>query len=312
MMFMMGKSRYDSDVMFSAMSGLLFFWLIIQYLLRKKNNPRNDDEKLFVNSWCIIWNYVLILLLFFFLNVIIFETTSVGLFSVFAKFFGFLMLFLIVISLPLVVSWKNIQFHKVETTSEDKRQIILSFVPFLSSYLWFCSKKYDAPNFWLKEAQLWFLVFWLFLFFFNSWMVALVFAWFLLLRIFFLMIWGDIFSSEQKQRMRHRFLVYPEESFSVIFVFIRQWISLLFKNKEVSVEELLKYQESYRSSWNVKTYVLTSLFVCGFILFAYYWWSIWLYRKILPIIWIFVRIWILVYTGNKIPKIPIVAELTSE
>jgi hypothetical protein len=51
----MGKSRYDSDVMFSAMSGLLFFWLIIQYLLRKNNNPRDDDEKMFVNSWCIIW-----------------------------------------------------------------------------------------------------------------------------------------------------------------------------------------------------------------------------------------------------------------
>jgi hypothetical protein len=37
----------------------------------------------------------------------------------------------------------------------------------------------------------------------------------------------------------------------------------------------------------------------------------WLYRKILPIIWIFLRIWVLFYTKTRIPKIPIVAELTS-
>ncbi len=311
MIIMMEKSRYDNDVMFSAMSGLLFFGLFVQYWLKKVGNTWDESEKNFVNSWCVIGNYVLILLLLFFFNVVIFEATSFSLFSIFAKFFGFLMLFLIVISLPLVVSWKNIRFYKVDTTVEEKKQILSAFVPFLSSYQWFSLKSYDTPNFWLKEAQLWFLVVWLLLFFFNSWMVALVFAGFLLLRIFFLMIWWDIFSNDQKQRMRHWFLVYPEEAFSVVFVFLKQWISLLLKKEEVSVEELLKYQESYRSTWSLKTYLWTLLFICWWFVLVYYWWIMWLYRKILPIIWIFLRIWVLFYTKTRIPKIPIVAELTS-
>ena len=307
----MEKSCYQNDVMFSALSGLLFFWLIIQYKLRESTNTWNEEEKLFVNSWCLIWNYALILLAFFFLNVVIFEISSIWIFSIFAEFFGFFLLFLIFISLPILVSWKHIQFYRIETTDEDKRQIILSFTPFLSSYCWYATKSFNKPNFWLKEAQLWFFIFWLLMFFFNSWMIALVFLWFLILRLVFLMIGWDIFSSEQKQRMRHWFLVYPEESFSVVFVFIRQWISLLLKKREVSVEELLKYQESYRSSWSVKTYVLTTIFCCGILLLIYYWLRSWLYRKLVPIVWILIRIWILYHTKNKIPKFPIVAELTS-
>lgn len=307
----MEKSRYQNDVMFSALSGLLFFWLVIQYKLDEKNNTWNDDEKLFVNSWCLIGNYALILLVCFFLNVIVFESSSIRFFSVFAEFFGFLILLLILISLPLLVSWKHIQFYRVDTTSEEKKLLLLSFVPFFSSFQWFLVKQYDKPNFWLKEAQLWFFITWLLLFFFNSWMVAFVLWWFLILRLIFLMTGWDVFSNEQKQRMRHRFLVYPEESFSVVYTFIRQWISLLFKKKEVSVEELLKYQESYRAPRDMKTWILTSIFCCGIFGLLYYWLSVWLYRKLIPFIWILIRIWILCYTKNKIPKMPVIAELTS-
>ena len=206
---------------------------------------------------------------------------------------------------------KHIQFYRVDTTSEEKKLLLLSFVPFFSSFQWFLVKQYDKPNFWLKEAQLWFFITWLLLFFFNSWMVAFVLWWFLILRLIFLMTGWDVFSNEQKQRMRHRFLVYPEESFSVVYTFIRQWISLLFKKKEVSVEELLKYQESYRAPRDMKTWILTSIFCCGIFGLLYYWLSVWLYRKLIPFIWILIRIWILCYTKNKIPKMPVIAELTS-
>lgn len=305
------KSRYQNDVMFSALSGLLFFWLMVQYSIGKDTNTRGLEEKNFVNSWCLIGNYLLIFLLCFFFNIIVYELSSLWIFSVFAEFFGFLILFLIIFSLPILIAWKHIQFHSVKITSEDKSSILRSFVPVFSSYQWYSTKLFDTPNFWLKEAQLWFLIIWLLLFFFNSWMIGLVFWGFLFLRVVFLLFWADVFSGEQKQRMRHRFLVYPEESFSVIFAFIRQWISLLFKKKEVSVEELLKYQESYRMPWNLKTYLLTWIFSLGIVAFIYYWRIIWLYWKIIPILWIIVRIWIFFSTKTKVPKMPVVAELTA-
>lgn len=297
--------------MFSALSGLLFFWLVVQFSMKRDSNTWNEDEKLFVNSWCLIGNYLLLLLLWFFFNVIAYETFSYWIFSVFAQFFGFLILFLVLGALPLLISWRYIHFYRSNLSDEEKIQMLVSFVPILSSYHWFSSKLFDTPNFWLKEAQFWFFVFWLLLFFFNSWMVALVFLGFLILRIVFLLIWWDIFSNEQKQRMRHWFLIYPEESFSVVFTFIRQWFSLLLNKKEVSVEELVRYQASYRSPWNLKTYFLTFVFGLWIIAFVYYWRRVWLYWKVVPIVWIFVRICILFFTKTKIPKMPIVAELTA-
>ena len=304
------RSQYHNDVMFSALSGLLFFWFVVQYSLKKDSHSWNENERLFVKSWCSIGNYMLILLLLFFLNVILFEIFSMGVFSVLAQAIWFLVLFIIFLSLPLLISWKNIRFCDIETSDDEKKQIIISYIPFLSSYEWYSLKLFDSPNLWLKEAQLWFFVFWLLMFFFNSWMVSLVFWGFIILRVILLLCWKDFFSGEQKQRMRHWFLIYPEESFSVIYTFIRQGISLLFKKKEVSVEELLKYQESYRLQWNIKTYLLTMLFCCLIGVFIFYWWMIWLYWKIVPIVWILLRIFIFLITKTRIPKFPIVAEMT--
>ena len=297
--------------MFSALSGLLFFWLVVQHSMKNSSNSRNDEEKLFVNSWCLIGNYLLLLLFWFFFNVALFEALSFWVFSVFAQFFGFLILFLLFGSLPLLISWKYIQFYRSNLDEEEKRQMILSFIPFFSSYCWFSVKQFDTPNFWLKEAQLWFFIFWLLLFFFNSWMVALVFGGFLILRIVFLLIWWDVFSVEQKQRMKHWFLVYPEESFSVVYTFIRQGFSLLMDKTEVSVEDLLKYQASYRSPWNITTYLLTFLFWLWIFAFVYYWRSSWLYWKVIPILWLLIRTCILFFTRTKIPKMPLVAEITA-
>jgi hypothetical protein len=77
---------------------------MVQYSIGKDTNTRNLEEKNFVNSWCLIGNYLLIFLLCFFFNIIIYETSSLGIFSVFAEFFGFLILFLIIFSLPILIA----------------------------------------------------------------------------------------------------------------------------------------------------------------------------------------------------------------
>ena len=128
MIIMEEKSRYHNDVMFSALSGLLFFWLVVQFSMKRDSNTWNEDEKLFVNSWCLIGNYLLLLLLWFFFNVIAYETFSYWIFSVFAQFFGFLILFLVLgcFNIPKITTmffhWKNFPriFHFIFIGIEKK------------------------------------------------------------------------------------------------------------------------------------------------------------------------------------------------
>ncbi|MBQ9554308.1 hypothetical protein IJU97_05175 [bacterium] len=44
----------------------------------------------------------------------------------------------------------------------------------------------------------------------------------MVLRIILALVGKDIFSPEQKERIRHRFSTYPEEFFSAILIFIKE------------------------------------------------------------------------------------------
>ena len=308
---MQERSRYQNDVIFSALSGLLFFWKLVQHSMKKNNYDRSEEEKNFVNTWCMVGNTVLILWLLFFLFIWIKEITNSSLSWFFAQLFGSLTLTIIIISLPIIIIWKNVQFHQLQQTEEEKFDMITAFIPIISSYQLFSNKEHSNMKR-LKEWQLRLLLIWLTLFFFNNYMIWIIIIGLMILRILLAFFWKDILSFQQREKISHRFSFYPEEFFSALFVLVKEGNALARGKNEVSVEEMVKYQKSYWKEWSVRTRLLT--IIC--------WWSILallcryrrkikMYRKIIPISRIILRYLILLVTKTKIPKLPIIAEITA-
>jgi len=310
-LIMQGKARYQNDVMFSALSGLLFFWILIQKSIKNNTCERNDEEKDFVNSWCTVGNGTLVLVILFFLSVARYEFVPWEISLFLTKLFGLLVLTIVVISLPLIIFWKHLHFYSLEQNEEEKYDMVTSFIPLVSSYHWFWEDRLSAKKR-LKEAQLWLLFIRLALVFFNSYMPWMVLAWMMVIRIVLACSWKDFFSAEQRERMSHRFSFYPEEFFSSIYVLLREGNALARGKQEVSVEEVLRYQKSYGNKRDSLTWVLMIGIWWGLLaLLLWYWWRMKLYRKIIPLLWLVCRGGILLYRQKRIPKIPIVAEITA-
>ena len=308
---MQERSRYQNDVIFSALSGLLFFWKLVQHSMKKNNYNRSEEEKNFVNTWCMVGNTVLILWLLFFLFIWIKEITDSSLSWFLAQLFGSLTLTIIIISLPIIIIWKNIQFHQLQQTEEEKFDMITAFIPIVSSYQLFSNKEYSNKRR-LKEWQLWLLLIWLTLFFFNNYMVWIIILGLMILRIILGCFWKDILSIQQREKISHRFSFYPEEFFSALFVLIKEGNALARGENEVSVEEMVKYQKSYWKKWSVRTRLLTIIIWWSLLtLLCRYRRKVKMYRKIIPLSRIILRYLTLLITKTKIPKIPIIAEITA-
>lgn len=307
------KSRYPNDVMFSALSWLLFFWLVVQASLKKTTNERTEDERNFVDSWCNVWNGMLWLLALFFINIILANVANRWLFSFFSEFFGFLILTLVIIFLPMIISWFHFRIFSLVQTESEEKTMLTAFIPLYSSYQRFSKKDQldETSRWWLKEAQLWLLFIWLALFCFNSYMIGVIFAWLMVLRIILALVGKDIFSPEQKERIRHRFSTYPEEFFSAILIFIKEGFVLATWKQEIAVEEMVNYQQSYKKNRWIWTRILSILFLGSLWFLGRYRWNSGKYRKAIPLIWILMRYLIFLWTKTKIPKFPIIAEITA-
>ena len=192
------KIRYSQEVMFSALSGLLFFSFIIQWINKKNLQWWTDDEKVFVKSWCKVGNFNWILIALYALFSIIAIYTKFSIFSIIASLFWIMVLIIITIAFLLIISWVTFKVSEIQQTKEQKIQNSKAFIPIYSTYHWFKNKQFDKPYWREKEAQLRFLFIWLTFFIFDSWIPWWIIVLFLIIRVAFLLLGKDIIPLEEK------------------------------------------------------------------------------------------------------------------
>ena len=305
------KIRYPQEVMFSALSGLLFFSFIIQWINKENLQWWTDDENVFVKSWCKVGNFNRILIILYTIFFIFATYTDFPIFSMIASLFWILVLIIITVSFLLIISWVTFKVSEIQQTKEQKIQNSKAFIPIYSTYHWFKNKQFDKPYWREKEAQLRFLFIWLTLFIFHSWIPWWIIVLFLITRVVFLLLGKDIIPLEEKIILNHKFNVYPEEIFADSWLKLKNLFLSKIKANYSPIEwENIKYKNNYSEKWGTWTIILTLLLLPLLWLLIYTRWKMELRWKLIVVVRLLARILILIKTKTPIPKIPIIAELT--
>lgn len=296
--------------MFAALSGLLFFGFIIKKVFLNQSTSWNNEEQRFVLSWCRVWNLLWLPLLLFIIGVWINSIYVSSFFSSLGIICWYVILVILAISVVFLLSWITFEFREQTQSISDKLQILKSFIPIYSSYQRYNNKQFQAPYWWLKEAQLWYFFIWLACFFSHSWLIAWGLFIIMLLRIFLLLWDKDILTLNQRLYLNQWFMVYPEE----IFAFFWAGITYAFKGKNSwisSIQIFRAYQSSYRGEKSLITKLIMIFLILGMSVYLLFEIKGGIYWKVIPILWMFLRYWILWITKTPIPKLPIIAEITS-
>lgn len=310
---MENKNHYSNEVMFSALSGLLFFSPFVKINLKKNPQERTPETQLFVASRCKVGNGLWCILLLFAFCYGIGEWSQLSFFFSLAELFSYLMVVVLVLAFPLLISGMSFQLSKLQQSPAQKKQMLTSFLPLWSSYQRFRLQNFEKPYRWLKEAQVWLFGIWFLLLLFSSPMPWMVLGALLLLRLGLLALGWDVLSQEQKLWIHRRFRVLPWESFSLVLVQIQLLWAKLLKKPFTPQERFLAYQASYHSKKTGKVQLLSLLIrVPILVLLAWSWWNAELWRKMIPGVWALIWSIFIISRKTSVPKLPIIAELTAK
>lgn len=303
---MENSSKYPVPVIFTALSGLLFFSIFIQYSFKKWKAWYSQDERQFILSRCKVGNGILLLLWVVLLLMRLGSWIRSSVFFLIAEMMWYVLFVLLGIGVSLILSGMSFQLAHVQQTSLQKKQMLYSFLPFYTDWLWFSSKQFDKPYWWNKEAQIWWLIIVLILFFSSSVLFVEVFILLLVLRLTLLVCGYDVISQEQKVWLHHLFKVYPEESISLLVVQIRK-----FFNPNLDNSLLVRYQKSYSLySTGKEKWMSFVVYLIAFGFLGVWMWYEWLWWKSSVFLWFLVRFFILKKNNIPIPKPPVIAEFT--
>lgn len=302
------KNSYSVPVLFSALSGLFFFSPFLLQTFKKDEEKYSLAERQFVLWWCKVGNGVWILLWFFILSMWLWTWIGSSVFTFLTKASWYLMFAILGIGSLLILSEKSFQPILLQQTSSQKKQMLLSFLPWYSDRIWYCSKQFDKPYWWLKEAQLWWYAICLALILSPSWWFAGVLCLLLLVRGILLEYGYDVLSQDRKVWLHRLFRIYPEETFAYLIIYIQQLLGKKGKKQEL----LTHYQASYAYSQSKRgkrmsflSYLILFCIVGIWIWYAGLWW------KALAILWFVGRVIFIKKAYLPVPKIPIIAELTA-
>lgn len=310
---MESSNKYPASILFSALSGLLFFSPFVKMNLKKNPQARSAASQAFLLSRCRVGNGLWWILLLFALCYGIGEWSQLSFFFLLAELFGYLLVAVLALAFPWLISGASFQLNKLQQDARQKQQMLTSFLPLWSSYQWFRLQAFEKPYRWLKEAQVRLFGIWLLLLLFPSPMPWMVLGALMLLRLSLLALGWDLISQEQKVWIHRGFRVFPWEMFSLVIVQIQLLWAKLLKKPFNPQERLLAYQTSYHSKKTGKVQLLSLLIRIPIaLLLAWSCWNAELWRKLIPGVW--ALLWSMLLFSSKIslPKLPLIAELTAK
>ncbi len=310
---MESSNKYPASILFSALSGLLFFSPFVKMNLKKNLQARSAESQAFVASRCRVGNGLWWMLLLFALCYGIGEWSQLSFFFLLAELFGYLLVAVLALAFPWLISGASFQLNKLQQDARQKQKMLTSFLPLWSSYQRFRLQQFEKPYWWLKEAQVRLFGIWLLLLLFPSPMPWMVLGALMLLRLSLLALGWDLISQEQKVWIHRGFRVLPWEMFSLVIVQIQLLWAKLLKKPFNAQERLLTYQTSYHSKKTGKVQLLSLLIRIPIaLLLAWSWWNAELWRKLIPGVW--ALLWSMILFSSKIslPRLPLIAELTAK
>lgn len=310
---MESSNKYPASILFSALSGLLFFSPFVKMNLKKNPQARSAASQAFILSRCRVGNGLWWILLLFALCYGIGEWSQLSFFFSLAELFGYLLVAVLALAFPWLISGASFQLNKLQQDARQKQQMLTSFIPLCSSYQRFRLQQFEKPYWWLKEAQLWLFGIRFLLLFFPSPMPWMVLGALMLLRVGLLAFGWDLLSQAQKIWIHHGFRVIPWEMFSLVIIQIQSLWAKLLKKPFNAQERLLTYQTSYHSKKTRKVQLLSLLIRIPIaLLLAWSCWNAELWRKLIPGVW--ALLWSMLLFSSKIslPKLPLIAELTAK
>lgn len=302
------KNNYSVPVLFSALSGLLFFSPFLLQTFKKDEEKYSPAEREFILWWCKVGKGIRILLWLFVLSMGLETWTGSLVFTFLTEASWYLLLAILGIGTLLILSEKSFQPIILQQTSSQRKQMLLAFFPWYGDRIWYSSKQFDKPYWREKEAQLrWYTIFLALIFFPSGW-VAGVLGLLLLVRGALLGYGYDILSQDWKVWLHHLFRIYPEESFAYLIICIQQ---LLGKRGEK--QELLdRYQASYAYLQSQRGKRMSFLlYLILFFIIGIWGWYVALWRKGLAIFWFVGRCILIKKAHLSVPKFPIIAEFTA-
>lgn len=300
------SSKYPVPVIFSALSGLLFFSIFVQYTLKRGKVWYSQDADQFILSRCKVGNGALLLLWLILFLIGMGKWIGGSVFFLIVEMLWYVLFLLLGLGTLLILSEVSFQLLQIQQTPLQKKQMLFSFLPFYTDWLRFSRKQFDKPYWWNKEAQIrWFGIV-LALFFSPSIMVGGVLVLLLIMRIGLLMFGYDILSQQQKIWLHRLFKIYPEESFSMLIIQMKK----LF-NPYLDQPLLVRYQESYGLFPTKKEKLINFIvYLVVYWLFAFRIRYGGLRWKSSVLWWMIIRLLILKKNNISVPKLPIIAELT--
>ncbi len=198
-----------------SLAAALFFSPLVQHMLTTNSRELNEEEKNFIRSyikvgyitlafWLLtlaagIMNYLFALNI---LNVVYIVSIS-------------LLVFLLVISMVSILSditllkWGQYALPTY-TVEGEKKDILITYLPLYSIYLWYKIHNFEKPNWWIKEALLIWMLFSILTMTWGIWITSISLI-VVIIRIASLMSGIDILSISLKQRLNKLFIKNPEE-----------------------------------------------------------------------------------------------------
>jgi len=308
-----------------SLAAALFFSPLVQNMLSNKNRDITDQEREFIR-WYIKYGYIT--LFFWCITIgagVMNYLFSLNILNIVYTVSIFILLLLLIVSIVSILSDINLLKATQHTTTLatvewGRKNILLKYIPFYNSYLWYDTHSFDKPNWRIKESLLWWMLIFAISMLWSTTITTILLILFIL-RVASLMSDIDVLSITAKQRLTQLFLKNPEE----IRWYLSGTIVYLAKNiKKIIIpsldqpslhNEIAKEKEKYSRIIDIYDhtllweYILWILLTIGLVYFIHpdftlrtYYLGLWLFCIRYVVMWIQLE---------HLPHLPIARELVA-
>ena len=291
-----------------ALTSLLFFWPLTQWMIKGSHFDLDIEEKRFIGWYIKVGLFSSILLLIYIMVIISKYYFRGSILEPISRILIIIILWIIIIWIIWIFSNINVQERLyIDNFNINKKNVILKYIPIVNIYLRYNNHNFEKPDEIVKEAILLWTIFTISLVISTSFTITTVII--IILKFVANLMWVDIFNKNTKIALNKLFNTNPEE--------IRWYISgftkyiLQNRQKKNSKESFIFLEkEEYKKLYNTKDifHIKLQYGLLIIILWILGYFSGW-NTSILIFIWLIIwRYAVMQFKWAHLPSIPIIKE----